>query len=458
MARRARAATADPRPAETTGSTGRGRVRVGAPVRKNLTDRGRGILIGGILLTAAGALLGFVDLVRVGLTCTALTVICLILAWWRHPRLEVRRALTPSSLEVGQIAAVRVEVRNVGTRRSDVMAAAEQATPGLSGGARLVLPSLAPQEHTTMSYQVRPARRGLHGLGPLVATRRDPLGLTTGTFTFGGPSTALVLPRVHDLSGAATSRIVGHQGDDPASGVGGGERDASLRAYRLGDDLRRVHWAVTAHRGELMVRHEAQPAIRRAVLVLDADASAWGPAPQRPFDWAVEALASIAAQLAGQGFVLHLVVGGAEAATTAGGHRDHLRGTTTPEVMRRLALAEPDAVAVPKRGAVASALYGSARELAGSGGLIVVATGDGDPAGAHEAFGVVRSGSTGLALVADTAAFASPVSSAALAGGAAERLCAFARAGGWHAGVARPDVGLDAAWARLVDGVGAGGR
>ncbi|MEP7161593.1 MAG: DUF58 domain-containing protein [Dermatophilaceae bacterium] len=425
-------------------------------MRRNLTDRGRGVLIGGIVLTAAGMLLGFVDLVRVGLTCAALPVICLLLAWWRRPRLEVRRAVTPTPLEAGQIAAVRVDVRNVGTRRSDVMAAAEQASPGLPGGARLVLPSLAPQEHTTMSYRVRPARRGLHGLGPLVATRRDPLGLTTGTATFGGSSPALVLPRVHDLSGAAAPRIVGHQGDDPASVVGGGERDVSLRAYRLGDDLRQVHWAVTAHRGELMVRHEAQPAIRRAVLVLDAAASAWGASPQRPFDWAVEALASIAANLARQGFALHLVVGGAEAATTAGGRRDDLSGTDTTGVLRRLALAEPDAVAVPKRGAVASALYGSARELAGSGGLIVVATGDGDPAGAHDAFGVVRSGSTGLALVADTAAFAAPVSSATLGDGPAERLCAFARAGGWHAGVARPDIGPGEAWAALVGGVGVG--
>ncbi|MBK8458799.1 MAG: DUF58 domain-containing protein [Micropruina sp.] len=41
-----------------------------------------------------------------------------------------------------------------------------------------------------------------------------------------------------------------------------------MRGYQQGDDLRRIHWPVTAHRGELMVRHRGQPTLRRAVIVL----------------------------------------------------------------------------------------------------------------------------------------------------------------------------------------------
>ena len=42
-----------------------------------------------------------------------------------------------------------------------------------------------------------------------------------------------------------------------------------MRAYQIGDDLRRIHWPVTAHRGELTVRQEGSSPIRSATLVLD---------------------------------------------------------------------------------------------------------------------------------------------------------------------------------------------
>ncbi len=42
-----------------------------------------------------------------------------------------------------------------------------------------------------------------------------------------------------------------------------------MREYRLGDDLRRVHWASTARTGDLMVRREEQPWQSRATVLLD---------------------------------------------------------------------------------------------------------------------------------------------------------------------------------------------
>ena len=52
-----------------------------------------------------------------------------------------------------------------------------------------------------------------------------------------------------------------------------GEDDQTVREYRDGDDLRRIHWPATARTGELMVRQEDRPAKRRAVVVLDSRSS-----------------------------------------------------------------------------------------------------------------------------------------------------------------------------------------
>ncbi len=48
-----------------------------------------------------------------------------------------------------------------------------------------------------------------------------------------------------------------------------GEDDVIPRAYRDGDELRRVHWRSTARYGELMVRREEQRWRNRAMLLLD---------------------------------------------------------------------------------------------------------------------------------------------------------------------------------------------
>ncbi|OLP72781.1 hypothetical protein BJM39_09955 [Salmonella enterica subsp. enterica serovar Javiana] len=107
--------------------------------------------------------------------------------------------------------------------------------------------------------------RGRHRLGPLGVRLRDPFGLSTRVAAISGSSDILVLPRILPLGG----------GQPPGSGVGAegaiphmvalhGEDDVSIRSYRDGDDLRRIHWPATAKTGELMVRQEDRPARRRA--------------------------------------------------------------------------------------------------------------------------------------------------------------------------------------------------
>ena len=446
-----------------------------------MTDRGRAVLLGGLLLTLAGMALGLPDLTTVGAFAVALPLLSLLLARWSRPQLSVRRVASPAPLTVGRPGSVALHVVNTGSRRTDVLALTEQAAPSLGRGVRLILPSLAPGQPWSEEYPVRPVRRGRHRIGPCVVNRRDPLGLTSAALAVGDAVTLVVMPRLHDLAGGEGGRGHGREGDDAASLDLGTERDASVREYRYGDDLRRVHWGMTAHRGELMVRHEALPRARRAILLLDIDEAGWGGPDSPGFEWAVETLGSVAAHLAARGHALHLVLG-SEDLDDPFAHR----GGTDPstalrDVLHRLAVVAPvssEGGASPRKAA-----YGSARELAGDGGLVVVATAGSEQGGAHEALDVGRAGGAGLALVVDAAAFAraagrerdvtegdirpprasevgaskvraaeasaSEVSASAEVS-AAERWCAFARAGGWHAIAVTPQTTPRSAWSSVT--------
>ena len=83
-----------------------------------------------------------------------------------------------------------------------------------------------------------------------------------------------MLPRIIPLgSGRPPGSGIGAEGAIPHMVALHGEDDVSIRAYRDGDDLRRIHWPATAKTGDLMVRQEDRPARRRAVVVLDSRAS-----------------------------------------------------------------------------------------------------------------------------------------------------------------------------------------
>ena len=111
------------------------------------------------------------------------------------------------------------------------------------------------------------------------------------------------LPLVHlsgDWSGTGDNR--------PRAFAAAGTEDVTVREYRMGDDLRRIHWRSTARTDELMVRREEQPYQSRATVMIDTrDNAHRGSGPASSFEFAVSAAASIGSHLAGQGFTLRLL-------------------------------------------------------------------------------------------------------------------------------------------------------
>src|SRR5207245_397722 len=85
------------------------------------------------------------------------------------------------------------------------------------------------------------------------------------------PATQLtVYPRVDPILPLPQTRGHDpHAGADHPTALGSGEDFYALRAYQVGDDLRRVHWPSTARLDELMIRQQEMPWQGRATVVLD---------------------------------------------------------------------------------------------------------------------------------------------------------------------------------------------
>jgi uncharacterized protein (DUF58 family) len=216
-----------------------------------------------------------------------------------------------------------------------------------------------------------------------------------------------------------------------------GEDDVSIRSYRDGDDLRRIHWPATAKTGELMVRQEDRPARRRAVLVLDSRARGHrGAGSSGSFEWAVTACASVAVHLLEQGYAVHLVTD-----ETAEDSRASSAMEVNP-LLDVLAMAEPGT-----QDQFAEVLQ-SAHPLTASGGLVLALLTDLDEELARRVASLRQPGGTALAIVLDPRGF--DPSRPRAAGGRDELACVpVLRGAGWGVTVVGLADDIPSVWGAL---------
>ncbi|HLS46732.1 MAG TPA: DUF58 domain-containing protein [Ornithinicoccus sp.] len=274
-----------------------------------LTNRGQMFLVLGAVTALAGIVLGYRDVTRIGVMLIILPLVAMLIVRPTPPSIRVQRTVSPARLHPDQQGHVDVHFGNVGQRPTPLYLAEEQFDYALGDRPRFLLPRLAQGEQRRLRYTIRSRHRGAFRIGPITLRRRDPFGLTHVALQLPATVEVLVLPHVFDLGDrrmAGQGR--GTEGELPQMVSLHGEDDVSIRQYRDGDELRRVHWPATAHRGEIMVRQEDRPARRRAVLLLDSRAGAYpGSGYQPSFEWAVSAIASLARYLIKDGFVIHLL-------------------------------------------------------------------------------------------------------------------------------------------------------
>ncbi|GAA4366232.1 DUF58 domain-containing protein [Agromyces bauzanensis] len=293
-------------------------VRVSAWPR--LTRRGGSLMIVGVLLLAVSLWFDLRDVVLLAFVGIATPLAAAVFVVVRNPRLAVTRGFAPAVVAAGGWTRVAIVVKNRARRTFDGAHWRDTVPEGLMGPAESILPAIGPYEGVLPSgddtvrleYRLRMPRRGVYSIGPLRIGVADPFGLARIDREVGTGHEVVVTPRVTPLDAALGSAA-------SIDGVVHGLRrrthpnsdELIAREYRYGDPLRRVNWAATARRGELMVREEEQRGDPEARILLDTTLSGRSEASLRRdddegahfgFELGIEIAASIGMHLLERGF------------------------------------------------------------------------------------------------------------------------------------------------------------
>lgn len=271
--------------------------------RSPFTARGWSVLVIGLLLMGLAWLMNQRD------ACWLATALCalppLAYLWTLLPtrRLTLARHSQPRRASVNEAVLVVLQLT---TKRFGLpmLAYFEERLPaalGVNPMFALSVPARGDWQRS-LSYELTPDLRGRYEIGPLRAQLGDPLGMSRRTKTINSVNQLVVYPRLIELPGIRTA-APGQQVDESLLKSGAlGQDDILLRDYRMGDDVRRVHWRSTAKFGDLMVRREEQSDQPRARIILDDRTSHHrGAGATSTLELAVSATASIALALRASG-------------------------------------------------------------------------------------------------------------------------------------------------------------
>ncbi len=287
-----------------------------------LSTRGRIFIAVGVLSLLAGLLLGVTDLQRVGVLLLVLPIPAWLAVRQARSGLRIGHAVTPGRVVVGDSAEVRLVLGNPQAFGTGPL----RITETVPGGRplRFSVAGVRGRQRRTVAYPLPKLRRGRYTVGPTSVIASDPFGLVTADTRSTDTAQLIVQPRTVALA-PLTLPIAWRDGAATLShSVGsGGSDDASVREFRHGDDLRKIHWRSTAKTGALMVRQEERPWHGESLVLLDTRMLAFPVLPQLQsqerdespgLEWAITAAASIACHLAGRGRRVTVVTGSGQVA------------------------------------------------------------------------------------------------------------------------------------------------
>jgi len=174
------------------------------------------------------------------------------------------------------------------------------------------LPVLPSKSTVEVKVAMTPGRRGHIQLTGLTIVRPDPLSLCKSFSRISNQEALLILPKRYEIP---TIQLPGSRkfklgGITLASSVGDSEEFISLRDYRPGDPLRRIHWKSWAKTGKPIVKEYHDEYFVRHALVLDTFQKAMY---SDLFEEAVSVAASFACTIRTQDSLLDLLFIGTEA-------------------------------------------------------------------------------------------------------------------------------------------------
>jgi Protein of unknown function DUF58 len=355
-----------------------------------MTTRGTSFLAAGAASAVAGYLLGERGLFCVGIALLALPLLAAAGIRRAQYRLGTSRTISPPRVPAGQTATVTLRLENVSRVPTGLLLAEDTVPYALGTRPRYVLDKIERNGSRELTYSLRSDLRGKFEIGPLQLRAADSFGLVELSRSLSGRTTFVVTPRVVPLARTVISRSWAGEGDGRARlSSTAGEDDVIPRAYRNGDELRRVHWRSTARYGELMVRREEQRWRNKATIFLDSRSRMHaGSGAASSFEMAVSAAASLGVHVAAEGLTGQFITEG-----------DVIRGG--PFFEDRLL----DSLAVLRSSSSGSLTQALSELRVLGGGVIIAVMGRLSVAEAQQLAACRGEGSQGIALLLDVASW-----------------------------------------------------
>lgn len=132
--------------------------------------------------------------------------------------------------------------------------------------------SLAPREQKTITYYLRPTKRGEYDFGLTRLYVQSPLALLSRRFNVGADKVVPVYPsflKMRQYELMAVSNRLTDIGIKKTRRVGHSMEFDQVKTYVAGDDYRTVNWKATARKGELMVNAYTDEKAQHIYCVID---------------------------------------------------------------------------------------------------------------------------------------------------------------------------------------------
>jgi len=217
-------------------------------------------------------------LVLVGLAIGLLAVLAAGTDWvlaGDGRRVRARRMLASDKLSLGAWNLVEIEVVNQTGRRQRVLL--RDLSPlsfGLDRPVPVFTTALPARSQNTLSYHVRPPRRGDAAFGDLQLRIEGPLGLMRRSFKQAGTAQPVrVYPNLRELRRydlLVRRGLEAQPSGRPVRIAGASTEFERVRDYLPDDEFRRINWKATARRGQPMVNQFEAERSQNLVVMLDA--------------------------------------------------------------------------------------------------------------------------------------------------------------------------------------------
>ncbi len=257
---------------------------------------------------------------RLGYVLVLVVVGGLLWAIYAVIGIQVERHVLTPRVQIGETIRERISVSNrLPWRRWLIEVIDDSAFPERMAGFVVDIPG---RQQRQKQWRMRATVRGEYRMGPTIIVGSDPFGLFRIERVFQATQVLRVHPRAEQID----PLVLGRNRDIGAQRLGrrmspSSPLVVSVREYRPGDPVSRVHWRSTARRGQLMVKESIHEPGMQYWLILDAHihVQEWRgraflpgsiPIPDSTEEYAVRAVATFAHTWIQQGQSVGLVASG----------------------------------------------------------------------------------------------------------------------------------------------------